>query len=343
MKTNKLFLPLFIIIFAACAVWVWKLSQQPTTQKPKPLTLSPISLAMDWTPNTNHTGIYVAQKKGWYKDEGIELKILPSSSVSSDLLVNTGKADLGISSTESIVADAGVDAPVISIAAIIAKNTSALVALNESGITRPRELEGKTYGGWGAPFEAPVITEMIKHDGAIGNFKNVTLSVDPMQALKSKQVDFVWIFMGWDGIAATREKIGLRIFSPTQFGIPDYSTPNIITSKQTIEKKKELLKKFMKATAKGYEFARTNPKESAQILIDTAPKGTFPDPGLVYNSQKYLSPLYADQGKKWGMQTKESWTKYPQFMIDHKAVINAAGEPVEKLDFDSLYTNEFLR
>src|SRR5437660_1373916 len=121
--------------------------------------LTPMTLALDWTPNTNHTGIYVALAKNWYRDQRIDLKLLPySSSVTPDTLVANGKADVGIGFTEGVVADAAVNQPVVSIAAIIQHNTSALVTLASSGITRPRDLDGKTYGGFGAPYETPVIS-----------------------------------------------------------------------------------------------------------------------------------------------------------------------------------------
>ena len=112
--------------------------------KSAPKQLTAMNLALDWTPNTNHTGIYVAQAEGWYRAEGIDLHLLPySANVSSDVLVSSGKADVGVSSTEGIVADAAVGQPVVSIAAIIQHNTSALVTLASSGLNRPRDLDGK--------------------------------------------------------------------------------------------------------------------------------------------------------------------------------------------------------
>src|SRR5258708_14270167 len=111
-----------------------------------------MSLGLEWTPNTNHTGIYVALDQKWYRDEGIDLNLLPySASVSPDVLVSSGKADVGISATEGIVSDAAAGQPVVSIAAIIQHNTSALVTLVSSGLTRPRDLDGKVYGGLCGP------------------------------------------------------------------------------------------------------------------------------------------------------------------------------------------------
>src|SRR2546426_2184979 len=196
--------------------------------KSAPKQLTTMNLALDWTPNTNHTGIYVAQAEGWYRAEGIDLHLLPySANVSPDVLVSSGKADVGVSSTEGIVADAAIGQPVVSIAAIIQHNTSALVTLASSGLTRPSMLDGKIYGGFGAPYEDAVVGEIIKKDGGKGVFKDVTLSVDAMEALKAHRVDFVWIFEGWEGIQAEREGVKLNTFYITDYGVPDYYTPNI--------------------------------------------------------------------------------------------------------------------
>ncbi|HET9920581.1 MAG TPA: ABC transporter substrate-binding protein [Ktedonobacteraceae bacterium] len=309
----------------------------------RPQHLTSMTLALDWTPNTNHTGIYVALKEGWYADEGIDLKLLPySQSVTPDVLVSSGKADVGISSTESIVADAAVGQPVVSIAAIIQHNTSALVSLASSGLNSPRDFDGKVYGGFGAPYEDAVVGEIIKNAGGKGTFKNVTLSVDTVQALESHRVDFAWVFEGWEVIQAQRDGTQLNVFPITNYGIPDYYTPNIITSPKEIQQKSDLLRKFMAATARGYEYARTHSHESAQMLIDEAPRGTFPDTGLVFASQDFLSPRYADPGRKWGLQDAAAWHGYPQFILNSNGVLDANGKPVHKMNFDALYTNQFL-
>jgi ABC-type nitrate/sulfonate/bicarbonate transport system substrate-binding protein len=350
---------LLIIIVVGAFLWQQRAAitgVQPTQQpvvtpgsqcaalgKTAPQQLTTMTLALDWTPNTNHTGIYVALAQNWYRSEGIDLQLLPySASVSPDVLVSTGKADVGISFTEGIVADAAVGQPVVSLAAIIQHNTSALVTLADSGLTRPRDLDGKIYGGFGAPYESAVVGLVIQKDGGKGQFRNVTLSVDAMQALESHRIDFVWVYEGWEVIQAQRAGVKLNIFPITNYGIPDYYTPNLVTSPTEIKQKPDLLRKFMLATACGYEYARTHPNEAAQMLIKGAQTGTFPDPGLVVASQAYLSPRYADPGRKWGLQDAAAWHAYPQFIMDSNGVLDASGKPIHSLNFGALYTNQFL-
>jgi ABC-type nitrate/sulfonate/bicarbonate transport system substrate-binding protein len=333
---------LLVILVVGAFLWQQRAASSVTSPKGTP-KLTTMRLALDWTPNTNHTGIYVALKQGWYRDEGINLQLLPySASISPDVLVSNGKADVGISSTEGIVADAAVNQPVVSIAAIIQHNTSALVALTSSGITRPSELSGKVYGGFGAPYESAVVGEIIKRDGGTGQFKNVTLDVDAMQALESHRIDFAWVFEGWEVIQAQRAGVKLNIFPITNYGVADYYTPNLIASPNEIKQKPDLLRKFMAATTKGYEYARSHPQEAAQMLLNATAPGTFPDPGLVMASQQFLSPRYADPGRKWGLQDAVAWHGYPQFIIATGGIDDSAGHPVHSMDFDRLYTNQFL-
>ena len=327
-------IPILLVIVVVGA-FLWQRASTASTAHGQQ-KLVPMKLALDWTPNTNHTGIYVALANGWYRDEGIDLTLLPySASVSPDVLVSSGKADVGISATEGIVADAAVGQPVVSIAAIIQHNTSALVTLASSGLTRPRDLDGKVYGGFGAPYESAVVGEIIKQDGGKGVFKNVTLDVDAMQALESHRIDFAWVFEGWEVIQAQRAGYQLNIFPITDYGVADYYTPNIITSPTEIKQKPDLLRKFMTATARGYEYARTHAQESAQMLLNGAPRGTFPDPGLVIASQDFLSPRYADSGRKWGLQDTTAWHSYPQFMLNSGGILNASGKPVTSMNFDA--------
>src|SRR5262249_32165604 len=150
-------------------------------------------------------------------------------------------------------------------------------ALADSGITRPRDLDGKTYGAFGAPYETAVVSQIIKHDGGTGKFKSIVLDIDPLQALQSHRVDFVWIFQGAEGIQAQHQGMKLISFPIVDNGIADYYTPTFIASPQEIKQQPDLLKRFMRATSEGYTYAQAHPQEAAQILMQQTPKGTFPD------------------------------------------------------------------
>ena len=306
-------------------------------------TLTPLKLALDWTPNTNHTGIYVAKEKGWYAAQCIGLTILPySQNVSSDVLVSSGQATVGISSTSGVVSDAAVKQPVVSIAGVVQRNTSVLVTLASSGLTNPRELDNKIYGGFGAPYESAVVATIIRNAGGKGVFKNVTLDIDTMQALETKRIDFAWVYQGWEVIQAERAGFKLNVFPVTSYGIPDHYDPTVITSPQEIKQQPDLLRRFMLATTQGYDYARTHAHDAAQLLINGAGASNFPDQGLVFASQDFLSAHYADPGRKWGLQDAVDWEDYPNFMLVQHTVLDENNQPVKSMDFHTLYTNQFI-
>ncbi len=307
--------------------------------------LDPVTLALDWTPNTNHTGIYVAMQKGWYQQQGIDLKLTPySSSVAPETLVATGKADFAISFTESVTAARAVGQPLVSVAAVIQHNTSALVSLKSSGLNTVASLAGKRYAGFGAPYEQPIIEQALSCGGASStSFQNVTTDLDPIAALKSKQFDFAWVYVGWEVIEAQRQGLDLNVFPLTDYCIPDYYSPVIITSAKVIQQRPDVIKRFLKATSEGYTYAVQHPKDAADLLIKGAPEGTFDDTGLVYASQQYLSPQYSADTSCWGTQTLAKWTNYPRFMFNHQAIQDANGNPITaEPNYAAAFTNQFL-
>ncbi|GCE23038.1 ABC transporter substrate-binding protein [Dictyobacter kobayashii] len=307
--------------------------------------LTPFKVALDFTPNPNHTGIYTALAKGWYKQQGIDVSILPfSQNAFPDVLVASGKADVGISGTESIVLDDASNQNVVSIATITQHNTSYLVTRADALINSPKDLDGKIYGSYGAPYEIPIMSKVIQHAGGKGKFRTITLGTDAISALRSKQIDFAWVF-NLDIVGAEHQGLQLKKFAVTDYGVPDYYSPTIVTSKDEIQKNSDLLKRFMQATTQGYEFAKDHPDEAAQLLINTAPKGTFPDNKLVIASQESLSPLYTDGTQKWGFQSDAAWNGYLNFILPTGSVQDQKGKVVEakNLPASALYTNQFIQ
>jgi ABC-type nitrate/sulfonate/bicarbonate transport system substrate-binding protein len=306
---------------------------------------SSVTIALDWVPNTNHAGVFVAKEKGWYNDEGLDVTILPYSQGSPpDVQVAAGKADFGFSFEEAVTIARAARQPVVSLAAVIQKNSSALVTLKESGLDRPAELNGTRYAGFGSPFEEPVIEAIIACDGVSSpGFENITTNTFGFEALQAKQADFVWIFLGWEGIAAQRKNAQLNMFPPTSYCIPNYYTPVIVTNETMTKAKADVVRRFMRATAKGYELAVSDPESAADLLIKAAPRGSFPDPDLVKESARFLAPRYKEGKERWGEQDLKVWTDYPRFMVQSGKLKDAGGQPVtQDLDYASFFTNEFL-
>lgn len=293
-----------------------------------------VVVTLDWYPNTNHTGLYVAKEKGYYKEEGLDVEIIQPGENSADQLVASGKADFGVSSAEGITQARATDLPLVSIAAVIQHNTSAFASLPEAGIKSPKDFEGKRYGGWGSPTEEATIKALMEKYGADSTkWTNITLGQTDFFSSIGKQADFEWIYYGWDGVEAERRGIKINtIFLRDLDPDLDNYTPILVTNEDHIKNKPDLVKRFMAATAKGYEFAISNPDEAAESLLKNAPEL---NQDLVKRSQAYLAKEYQSDAPQWGIQKKEVWERYANWLMDKNLL-------PKRIDVDQLFTNDFL-
>lgn len=299
--------------------------------------LEKVTLVLDYTPNTNHTGIYLAKEKGYYKDQGIDLEIIQPSDSDSVTLVASDKAQFGVSYQEDVTYALTREKdplPVKAIATIIQHNTSGFAAPVEKNIKTAKDFEGKTYGGWGSPSEEAIIKLAMEKQGADFNkLKRVDIGKDDYFTATKKNIDFAWIFDAWTGVEARLKNIKLD-YIPIKDIDPalDYYTPILITNNKTIKENPELVKKFMAATSRGYEEAIKDPSGAADILSKAVPEL---DKNLVKTSQEYLAKLYKDDAQKWGQMKAEVWKNYAKFMQDNGLIKKA-------LNVDEAFTNEFL-
>ncbi len=291
-------------------------------------------LSLDWVPNTNHTGFYVAQEKGWYAEQGVDLEIqIPSDPAAALKQVAYGNTEFGVSFQEEVTIARANDIPVVSIAAIIQHNTSAFASLAETGITRAKDIEGKRYASYGLPIEPPILGQLMACDGGdINKVEFIDVGFDAYPALIGKRADLAWIFMGWDGVQA--EIMGAKLNTLPLYGscVPDYYTPVIISGESTLQSKPDLVRRFLAATVRGYEYAIAHPQESAEILLLASPET---DPELVRRSQAWLSPRYQDDAAGWGQQELEVWQDFAAFMA-------ANGLTAKAIDPQEAFTNDFL-
>jgi len=190
-----------------------------------------------------------------------------------------------------------------------------------------------------------VIRTVLKQDGAPeGDYRGITTNVFGLQSIISGQTDFIWIFEGWEGVQARLEGVELNTFRLKEYGVPDYYTPVIIANESFLAANGDVAKRFLKATARGYEFGVTDPEAAADLLVKGAPLGTFVDATLPRESQKYLTPYFKSSGRPWGEQTLEMWTGYPKFMAETGLLKTSEGTVVtpDQLKYAEMFTNDFL-
>ncbi|SHK50358.1 ABC transporter substrate-binding protein [Desulforamulus aeronauticus] len=320
-----------LLVTAGCA----KEQQMAPEQQAKTAPSKKVTVMLDWFPNTNHTGLYVAKDKGFFKEQGLEVEIVqPGEGTTADQLVAAGKADFGISYQENVTQARAVDIPLVSVAAVIQHNTSAFASLKGAGITSPKDFAGKRYGGWGAPVEEAVIKAVMEKEGADpAKVQNITLGVTDFFTSIGRDADFEWIYYGLDGVEAQRRGIELNLIMLKDLDPAlDYYTPVLVTNEQHVQEQPELVKKFLAAVSKGYQFSIDNPAEAAAILLKNAPEINAE---LVQASQAWVSQKYQDDAARWGEQKEEVWSRYANWMFERQLIR-------QNIDVQKAFTNEFL-
>ncbi|WP_310550545.1 ABC transporter substrate-binding protein [Paenibacillus glufosinatiresistens] len=296
--------------------------------------LKPIKVALDWTPNTNHTGLYVAKELGYYEEEGLDVNIVQPGAAGTDTMVTSGEAAFGIGGQEGLTMARVQGVPLVSIAAIIQHNTSGFAAPKDRNIKSPKDFEGKTYGGWGSPTEEATMKAIMDPlGGDVKKVKQVNIGeADYFTAIK-RDIDFAWVFYAWTGIEAELrgeplDMLYLQDYAP-QF---DYYTPVLTTSEKEIAERPEEVRAFLKATSRGYQYAIDHPEEAANLLLKAVPDLNRE---LVVASQKWLSPRYAADAPRWGEQKEAIWKGFADWMYGLKLL----DKPLEA---DKAFTNEYL-
>lgn len=304
-----------------------------------------VRLALDWTPNTNHTGFFVAAANGWYADAGVDLQILPYATATPETLIAAGQAECGISFQDALTFAAAAGAPVVSVMAILQHTGQEIAVLASSDIERPRDLDGRIYAGFGYPNEGPTLKSVIEADGGSGEFTTVTLDTAAYEALYAKRADFVITFTAWEGIEASQRDIDLRTFSFTDYGFPDFYQVVLACDRRWLEREPELARAFLAATVRGFELADDDPDRAAALLIEENPGVFDGNPDLPAASQSFLvdGGFLRDEQGVIGRQTLERWQGYSGFLYEQGLLAGPDGKPLAAPpDYASLFTNDYL-
>ncbi len=335
---------LFAVLLVAACGSSSKSSVTTVKGASAPAKLTKIRFALDWTPNTNHTGLYVAEKLGYFKAAGLDVSILPYNSTSPDVLVGAGKADFGISFQDSFTFSKAAGQPLTSVMAVLQHTgTEIAVKADRTDITSPKDLDGKVYGGFGGPGEEPVMKKIIQNAGGKGDFKNVILSTAAYQALYDKKVDFTIPFIAWEAIQAKLLKQPLKTFQYTSYGFPDSYAVIVIGNNPWLKEHSAEAAKFVQALQKGYAYGADHPQEAAKVLIDMN-KGVFTNTELVYQSQDMLAKQFLkDSAGKVGPQTLPEWTKFSNFLYTAGVLKDSSGKALKSApDYSTFFTNKYL-
>lgn len=303
-----------------------------------------IRFALDWTPNTNHTGLYVALQEGLFEQAGLDVEILPYNDASPDALVDAGNAEFGISThSGSTLARASGANTVAVLAPLQRWATGIAVRADRTDLARPADLDGKTYAGFADPGTAGMLAQVIRNDGGRGEFDEVVLGTAAYEAVYSGTADFTVSYLAWEGIEAEHRGLPMRYFPYTDYGFPDAYAIVVDGNEDWLAANPDRARAFVQALQRGYEIAADDPDRAARDLIDANP-GAFTDEDLVFESQRMLADGYMrDERGRVGTLDPGKWAGYASFLFEQGLLTGPDGNPLtSEPDWSTYVTDDYL-
>lgn len=338
MKTKKVLAAIFIGMLAIIPIFSGCNGEEETQITSTPaesVEMEKITVVLDWIPNTNHVGLFVAEEMGYFEQEGLEVEIVQAPEFNFVEMVGTDAAQFGICGQEQLSqARVSGNVPVVAIATILQENTSGFASPADREINSPKDFEGMTYSGWGTLLEEKFIETLMEKDG--GDFSKVEMlmmGATDFFASMETEADFAWIYYGWDGIGARVMEYDLN-FILLQDVDPDldFYSPLFISNEKTISERPDLVRRFLAAVSNGYKFSAQNPEQATNLLLIHTPET---DLTHAMQSVRYLSEFFLNQAGDFGTMHRDIWETFSGWMYDN-------GLLEEPLDIDESYTNEFL-
>lgn len=311
---------------------------------------SSISFMLDWTPNTNHIGLYVAQKLGYFDNEGVDVTILPTAQAGAETSVENGVADVGFTTLSNVAAFNAQGANLKMVFDLTQQPVARWCALaSHTDISTPKDFDGKTFVSFGSAEQTAVLRQMIRTAGGTGDFETATAGTNTFQALTNGQGDFGGFYATWENVESELHGPALHCFVASDWGVP--GNPDQLGFAVNAAWLKDAshgdtLRRFLAAVRRGYDYALTNPDEAADILVDQAGEAQL-DPELTHASMQEIV-----DGNYWttddptavpGTVNLEATQAYIDFLYENGTYTDADGSPLPAApQAADLATNEYL-
>jgi len=299
-----------------------------------------VTLALDWYPNANHAGLYIAQEKGYFADENLDVKLYTPVDPSTVLqTVGAGSDDFGISYQPDLLLARAQGVPVVSVAAIVQHPLNVVMTLKEANITRPKDLVGKKVGYPGIPLNESLLDTMLKADGVKGikDVELVNVGFDLVPALIGKKVDAcIGCYISHETIMAQNEGYPVNVMRMQDWGVPDFYELVLVTSEDKLKKDPDVVQRLVRAMVRGYKDAKANPQAAVDTLLhaNTA-NASEVDEKIERPGVNVLAPMWADNVPSFGWQTHDRWANFADWMYK-------SGQLSKPVDPDAAFANKFV-
>ncbi|MDQ0151883.1 putative hydroxymethylpyrimidine transport system substrate-binding protein [Moryella indoligenes] len=303
--------------------------------------LRELNLVLDWYPNAIHSFIYTAIERGYYRDEGLDVKVrFPANDNDGLALVAAGKAELSAYYQQDViqaVANQGIG--LRSIGAICQTPLNIILSLKEKNIQSPKDFVGRTVGYGGTALSEAMVQALMKdvgEDPSAVTLQNVGFEL--MSSMTTGAVDAtIGCLVNHEVPQLEEEGFELNYFPLTDYGVPNFYELCFLTNEKLLQREPEVLRAFLRASKRGFEDFQADPEASLQILLDNQNEENFPlSPDVERKSAEILLPLMEQEDAPFLSQTEACWQQnidwmYEQGLIERKP---EPGELMVNLDYE---------
>lgn len=311
----------YIVRLLACLLVLTPLvSVLPNVQAEEDMT--DLSLMLDWYPNANHVPIYVAMKEGYFEEEGINLTINMPAEVDDPIkMAGSGQTDIAISYPSVIMQAVAEGVPAKTIGSLVQQRLDAVIYKKESGISSPKDLEGKKVG-----YSATTVSEniieamMVEDDGDYSKAEMVNVGWDLIPALATDKVDAtIGAYMNHEFLMLEKEGYDVDYFDFVDYGVPDADELIFVSGDDTLAEKEDALKGFMRAVKKGFDTAKENPEDGIETIFENEDNAYVLDKEIEKQSWEMLQEYMVSKGD-FGSVNTDDYVAFAQFLAERGSI-----------------------
>ena len=295
-----------------------------------------VKIALDWYPNANHIGLYIAEDKGYFSAENLEVEIYTPSDPSTVLqTVASGSDDFGINYQPDVLIARDEGVPVVSVLGMVQHPLNSVMMLKSKGYDSPSDLGGKKIGFPGIPWNEHALSTMLQFDGLSGleDVELVNVGWELGSSIMSDRVDaIIGAYFTHESISLGNEGYPVTVLRMEDWGVPDYYELVLVTSEDYLSDNEDIVKRFTRAVSKGYSDAILDPQAGIDILQKYVPEL---DENIDRPGADLLKQLWQDEKGKFGGQKESKWIGFSQWMKENDIINN-------DLDASSAYTNKYF-